>query len=168
MSEFSRIFDAVGLPGSEQVLTATEAECAALAARFALVSVKGLTARIVLAPDGPSVRASGRLEADVVQSCAVSGEDLTVRITEPIALHFVPATKPSPSDSEIELAAEDLDQLEMDGTRFDLGEAVAQTLALAIDPYREGPGAEEARRKAGIVSEGGSGPFAALKGLLND
>ena len=36
MSEFSRIFDAVGLPGSEQVLTANAPECAALAARFAL------------------------------------------------------------------------------------------------------------------------------------
>ena len=48
-----------------------------------------------------------------------------------------------------------------------LGEAVAQSLALAIDPYLEGPGAEEVR-KAGLLSQGESNPFAALKGLLKE
>ena len=45
---------------------------------------------------------------------------------------------------------------------------LAQGLALAIDPYAEGPTAEDARRKAGLLDEGSSGPFAALKGLLKD
>ena len=53
-----------------------------------------------------------------------------------------------------------------------LGEAIAQTLALAIDPYREGPDADEARKKAGIVSDedhAPSGPLAeALAGLKKD
>lgn len=168
MSEFSRLYDAARLPTGEQVLEASEAECAALAARFGLVAVKALTARITLKADGPTVHATGRLQADVVQSCAVSGDDLPVRLAEPIALYFVPAGDPPVGDTEIELEADDLDKIEMDSTRFDLGEAVAQSLALAIDPYLEGPGAAEARRKAGIVSEGESGPFAALKGLLKE
>lgn len=167
MSELSRPCDATRLPAAEQVITASQEECAALAKRFGLVAVNALDARIMLKPDGPTVRATGRFTADIVQSCAVSGEDLPVKIAEPIALHFVPPADSPESEEEIELEADELDEIEMDGTRFDLGEAVAQSLALAIDPYLEGPGAEEARRKAGIMSEGASGPLAdALKDLL--
>lgn len=163
MSEFERIYDAARLPAGEQLLEAGEAERSALAERFGLVAIHALTARVTLTAEERTVRAKGRLEANIVQSCAVSGEDLAVRIDEPFALHFVPATD-APAEKELE--ADDLDEIEMDGTRFDLGEAVAQSLALAIDPYLEGPNADEARRKAGIVSEAESGPFAALKGLL--
>ena len=48
---------------------------------------------------------------------------------------------------------------------FDLGEAVAQDLALAIDPYAVGPGAERARKEAGLLDEAAAGPFAALEAL---
>ncbi|WP_374591504.1 DUF177 domain-containing protein [Novosphingobium sp.] len=167
MSELSRPYDATRLPAAEQVIEASAEECAALARRFGLVAVKSLAARIALKADGPTVRATGQLRADVVQSCAVSGEDLPVKIVEPIALHFVPPADSPESEEEIELEAEDLDEIEMEGTRFDLGEAVAQSLALAIDPYLEGPGAEEVR-KAGLLGQGESSPFAALKGLIKE
>ena len=166
MSEFARLFDAARLPVGEQLLEASEPECAALAKRFGLVAVKRLSARVIMVADGPTVRATGRLEAQVVQSCAVSGEDLPAKIAEPVALHFVPALPPS--EEEVELDAADLDQIEMDGTRFDLGEAIAQGMALGVDPYAEGPGAKEARRKAGILNAGEGGAFAALKGLLGN
>lgn len=167
MSELSRPYDATRLPAAEQVIEASAEECAALARRFGLVAVKSLAARITLKADGPTVRATGQLKADVVQSCAVSGEDLPVKIAEPIALHFVPPADSPQSEEEIELEAEDLDEIEMEGTRFDLGEAVAQSLALAIDPYLEGPGAEEVR-KAGLLGQGEGSPFAALKGLIKE
>lgn len=167
MSELSRPYDATRLPAAEQVIEASAEECAALARRFGLVAVQSLAARITLKADGPTVRATGQLKADVVQSCAVSGEDLPVKIAEPIALHFVPPADSPESEEEIELEAEDLDEIEMEGTRFDLGEAVAQSLALAIDPYLEGPGAEEVR-KAGLLGQGESSPFAALKGLIKE
>jgi uncharacterized metal-binding protein YceD (DUF177 family) len=167
MSELSRPYDATRLPAAEQVIEASAEECAALARRFGLVAVQSLAARITLKADGPTVRATGQLKADVVQSCAVSGEDLPVKIAEPIALHFVPPADSPESEEEIELEAEDLDEIEMEGTRFDLGEAVAQSLALAIDPYLEGPGAEEIR-KAGLLGQGESSPFAALKGLIKE
>ena len=167
MSELSRPYDATRLPAAEQVIEASAEECAALARRFGLVAVQSLAARIMLKADGPTVRATGQLKADVVQSCAVSGEDLPVKIAEPIALHFVPPADSPESEEEIELEAEDLDEIEMEGTRFDLGEAVAQSLALAIDPYLEGPGAEEVR-KAGLLGQGEGSPFAALKGLIKE
>jgi hypothetical protein len=71
---------------------------------------------------------------------------------------------------ELELEADDCDEIEYSGDMFDLGEAVAQTLGLAIDPYAEGPGADAARKAAGIVAEGEQeGPLAALlAGLKKD
>lgn len=164
MSEFSRIIDATRLPLDAQVLTATAEECAALAERFGLVEVKNLSARVTLANDGPAVTATGMLSADVVQSCAVSGEDLPVQISETLSLRFVPA--PESRAEEVELEAEDLDEIEMEAGRFDLGEALAQTLALAIDPYLEGPGADEFRRKSGLLGADEGGAFGALKDLL--
>ena len=100
-----------------------------------------------------------------MQSCAVSGDDLPARIDEPVDLRFVPAA--ASHAEEMELAAEDLDEIEYDDGHFDLGEALAQSLALGIDPYAVGPDAEAARRKAGLTGEGQAGPLAeALKGLL--
>lgn len=166
MSELTRMFDARQLPPEPIEIKASTAECAALAQRFRLVRIKHLSARITLTRDGPTVRAAGQLNADVVQSCAISAEDLPVRIHEPVALHFVPANSTPATDAEVELDAEMLDQIEMDGHQFDLGEALAQGLALAIDPYAEGPGAAEARRQAGLLEPGQVGPFAELKKLL--
>jgi uncharacterized metal-binding protein YceD (DUF177 family) len=164
MSEMSRIIDARNLPEGPLDISASTEECAALAKRFDLVAVRQLTARITLTPDGKTVRASGVLDADVVQSCAVSAEDLEVGAHEPVELQFVPAAQDLPA--EMELEPEMLDQIEMDGTRFDLGEALAQTLGLAIDPYLEGPNAEEARRKAGLLDPSETSPFAALKDMF--
>ena len=103
------------------------------------------------------------MTADFVQSCAVSGDDLPISIEEQITLRFVPAAtlEASEEDEEIELAEEELDEIAYEGTSFDLGEAVAQSLALAIDPYAVGPEADEARRRHGLVEEGkADGPLA--------
>lgn len=165
MSELAHWIDARHLPAAPVRIEADAAQRAALAERFGLVAVNSLTGEFALEPDGAAVRASGRLAAGIVQSCAVSGEDLPVAIDEPLTLRFVPeGTAPSP-DEEIELDSDDCDEIAMEGTRFDLGEALAQSLALAIDPYAVGPQAAEARRKAGIVDEAASGPFAALAAL---
>lgn len=167
MSEFSRIFDAARLPAGPQRISASAEECAALAKRFGLVSVGSLTAEVTLTAEGRTVRAAGRLCADVVQSCAISGEDLPARIDEPLALRFVPELSAPDPDEEVELEAGEMDEIEMEHNRFDLGEALAQSLALGIDPYAVGPDAEAARRKAGLTGEGQAGPLAeALKGLL--
>lgn len=165
MNEFSRTYDPRLLPGSAVDIEASAAERAALAARFGLVRIDRMTARIDLEREADGASAKGRLQAAIVQSCAVSGEDLPISIDEPVNLHFIPARGPTAPDEEIELEAEDLDEIEFEGSLFDLGEALAQTLALAIDPYAAGPNAEEARRKAGLLDKDTSGPFAALAAL---
>lgn len=95
-------------------------------------------------------------------------------IDEPILLRFIEARGPEPSEDEeeieIELSEEDCDEIEYSGDAFDLGEAIAQSLGLAIDPYAEGPNADAARKDAGISDDDEpSGPLAeALKGLKRD
>jgi uncharacterized metal-binding protein YceD (DUF177 family) len=162
MSELTRMIDLREIGNAPVMVAATAAECAALAKRFALVAVDQLEALITLVPDGASVVASGTLTAEIVQSCAVSGDDLQVSIAEPVTFRFVPARTASTPDEEIELSEADLDEIEYSGNAFDLGEAVAQSLALAVDPFLEGPNAEEARRRAGLLEPNSSNPFAAL------
>jgi len=163
--EFSRMVDLRHITPAPLTLSATEAERAALAARFGLVGIESLEAELRLHAEGDVVTATGRLRARWTQPCAISGEDLPQQADERLRLRFVPEGSLPEIDDEIELSGNDWDEIEYAGTGFDLGEAVAQSLALAIDPFACGPDADAARKAAGIVSEGVAGPFAALAGL---
>lgn len=167
--EFSRLIDRRQLKEASEHLVANEAERAALAKRFALVSISRLEATLALVAQGEAVNASGMLVADFIQPCAISGEDLPVSVREAVSFRFVPARADLSPDQEIELDDAELDEIDYDGTAFDLGEAVAQSLALAIDPYLSGPGAEAARKKHGISDSGPKGALAeALAKLKKD
>lgn len=161
--EFSRPVDLRQVLDKPVAIEAGEAERSALARRFGLVRIARLEAEVALVVDGDAVDATGRLRAAIVQNCAVSGEDLAVAIDEPLTLRFVPEMEIT--ESELELEEGDLDEITYRGTSFDLGEAVAQSLALAIDPYAVGPGAEQARQQAGLSDAASAGPFAALAAL---
>lgn len=163
--EFTRPIDVRQAQGLCPKLEADEAERAALARRFGLVRIDRLEAALELTRKDRVVEASGTLSAAFIQPCAVSGDDVAVSVNEPVAFRFVPEGDHATPDEEVELAADELDEIEYAGTQFDLGEAVAQSLALAIDPYLAGPNAEKARARAGLLGEENSGPFAALKGL---
>jgi uncharacterized metal-binding protein YceD (DUF177 family) len=161
--EFSRPADIRAIDAKAMHLVASESECAALAKRFDLVSIKRLEADLALEKSGTAILAKGKLSADVVQSCAISGEDLPVTINEVLSFRFVPA-RDRRADEEVELGEEDLDEIEFTGTSFDAGEAVAQSLFLAIDPFAEGPDADRVRREL-LKDKETSGPFAALAKL---
>lgn len=167
--EFSRTLDVRQIDGKHLSLSPTPAECAALAERFGIVRIDELVAELDLATmdraGGFQAEARGRLTGRIVQPCAVSAEDLAVTIDEPVFFRFVPRATDYAPDEEVELTADELDEVEYDGTHIDVGEAVAQSLALAIDPFLTGPGADAARQAAGIGSPEDHGPFAALKGL---
>lgn len=168
--ELSRLIKVRPLPGAMQVVEADAEERRKLAARFGLSAIESLRAEVTLEEKPSGVRATGTLRAAFDQPCAISAEDFRVEVEEAIDLKFTPAsTAPAQEEAEIEveLDEEDCDEIDFTGDTFDLGEAVAQTLGLAIDPYAEGPGADAARAKAGITQEGEEeGPLAqALKGL---
>ena len=150
------------------VLEPDEAARRRLAGRFAITAIPMMRAEVKLLREGERVTATGRLVADVIQSCRISAEDFPVHIDEPVHLRFVPPQGAITPDEEIELTAEDCDEIEFEGTAFDLGEALAQTLALAIDPFAEGPNADAFRAQHGLDGETATGPFAALAALKKD
>ncbi len=165
--EFSRPFDRRQITAGKVELTANEAERAALAERFSLVSVDSLKATLSLEDDGEIVNVQGRLRAKIVQSCAVSGDDLASSIDEELTLRFVPLR--DAEAEEVELEEDELDEIPYEGTAFDLGEAVAQSLALAIDPYAIGPNAETVRDEHDLTEKAPSGPLQeALSKLKKD
>jgi len=163
--EFPRLFDVRQCEGKAAHIEADEAERAALAKRFGIVRIDRLEADVVLHRKDRVVEATGTVSADIVQPCAVSAEDLPVSVQEPLAIRFVPEVRIYAPDEEVELSAEDRDEIEYSGTHLDLGEAVAQTLALAIDPFAVGPEADEARKRPEFDGEAEPSPFAALKNL---
>lgn len=169
--EFSQLFDLRGITAEPVKLSANAAERSALAKRFDIVSVDRLEAEISLEADGDVVSAKGTLDAQIVQSCAVSGEDLPATIHEPVDVRFVPAEtlEVDQPETEVELDAGDLDTIGYHGSAFDLGEAIAQSLALAIDPFATGPEADAARERHGLAEGGPKGALAeALAGLKKD
>ena len=108
------------------------------------------------------MKASGRLKASLSQACVATGEPVAEHVDEAFALSFVPAPT---ADQELELDAEQLDTIFHDGASIDLGTAIADTLALAVDPYPRSAKADAALREAGVLSEQEAGPFAALAAL---
>lgn len=148
-------------------LVADEDECAAIAKRLGLVSLDRLEAHAALERDGEQVRAAGRIKAALEQSCVATGEPVPARIDERFELLFLPEPKGRPDD-EVELGAEELDIVFHDGSAIELGSAIADTLALVLDPYPRGPNADAALKAAGVLSEGEAGPFGALAKLKGE
>jgi hypothetical protein len=79
----------------------------------------------------------------------------------------MPEPQASRSDEEIELGHEDCDVVFYDGASIDLGGAIADTLALSLDPYPRSAGADAALKEAGVMREAEASPFAALAKLRN-
>lgn len=150
--------------GERIELVADDAERGAVAARLGFASLGRFEANAVLERDGARVRATGRIRASLEQSCVATGEPVAEHVDEPFDLSFVPA----PGDGggeEVELEAADCDTIFHDGAVIDLGSAIADTLALAIDPYPRSPAAESTLREAGVISEEQASPFAVLAQL---
>lgn len=147
-------------------LVADEGVRDALARRFDLIDIAQLEADIALTREGDKVRLTGQLRAEATQVCSLSGQGVAAKLDEPLALLFLPdADEPSTPDEEIELAADDCDTVWHDGRVIDVAEAVAQSFALALDPYPRALNAEEIARAAGIKAEEEAGAFGALAAL---
>lgn len=163
--EFSRPerIDSIGEGERTVTIAADAAERQALADRFGLTALDRLEGVFRLRREAGEIVARGRVRAAVTQSCVVTGAAIPVTIDEPVALRFV-ARRDSQGD-EIELDEDDLDTIEFDGGAIDLGEAAAETMALALDPFPRSPGAAAALRAAGVIGEDEAAPLGALAGL---
>ena len=155
--------------GERIYLIASDIERADIAQRIGLVSLERLAAHCVLDRKGigdqtGSIRARGRIKASLTQACVATGEPMPAYIDEAFELHFEPEPTRAPDD-EIELSGDELDVIFHDGSAIELGEAIADTLAVSLDPYPRGPNAEVALQEAGVLSAEQAGPFAALAAL---
>lgn len=144
----------IGASGLDITVEASATECAALARRMDLPAVLSLTCRFHLAQDtANSLIARGHLVAQVVQTCVLSLEDFGATVEEHFTVRCVPEGQESDNPDP-----EALDEITyVDGT-LDLGEAAAEQLALALDPYPRAPGAE----LPAIEAEADLHPFAGL------
>ena len=170
--EFSRPrrLDTIGAGEVSVSVEADAAERDGLAARFDLLKIERLTADYRLHGDADTVVAHGHLSATVVQACVATGEPVTATIEEDFALRFIAESKVDAE--EIELDADALDTMFHEGGAIDLGEAAAETMALALDPFPRSPGAAAALAKAGVkreeevAAERPAGAFSGLRDLL--
>ncbi len=163
--EFSRPerIDTIGLGARTVDVAADRAEREALAVRFGLLEIGRLTGSFAIRQEGAGIVAHGRVKADVVQACVVTGEPLPVAVDEPVALCFLAESETG--EDEIELTPDALDIIPFHGSAIDLGEAAAETMALALDPFPRSPRAEAVLRDAGVLREDEAGPFGGLAAL---
>jgi uncharacterized metal-binding protein YceD (DUF177 family) len=141
VSEFARPVDVANLaPGvTHRTIAATAAERAALARRFSLLALDRLEAAVRLEPlAGGLIRLTAELSADVVQACVVTLEPVASRIEEAFTLLYGAAA----AAGEVTLSGEAELVEPLAGGTLDVGEAVAQQLSLAIDPFPRAPGVE--------------------------
>ena len=134
--EFSRplIVDRVPGAGSHEKLVANTKECERLAKRLDVVAIHGLKADLKATPwRGGGLKVTGQAEVDLDQTSVVSLEDFRSTAKIEIERYFLPHA-PNPD--------EDLDVDVIDQGVIDLGEVVAETLALELDPYPRKPGEE--------------------------
>ena len=146
-------------------LVADQAECDSVAQRLGLQALSRLEARAMLHRKGHVVHAEGRVVASLDQDCVITGEPVPAHVDEPFELIFMPEPEVSRSEEEVELGKADCDVVFHDGSTIDLGAAIADTLALALDPFPRSAGAEAALKEAGVLTEGEASPFAVLAHL---
>ncbi len=118
---------------------------------------------------GKRVHLTGRLRADVVQTCVVSLEPVPAQIDMPVDVEFWPLDKINALQQRADdpSQAAEIDWPEpIDGDNIDLGPLVYETLATALDPYPKKTGAQFEWSDAQATSETPkNSPFAVLKGL---
>ena len=163
--EFSRVerIDTLGAGERTVEIEANETERAKLAERFGLVSLGRLTASFRVRMEAAGIVARGTVDASVVQACSVTDEPIPVEISEEVALRFV--EEDAVNEEEIELSEDALDTMFYTGSAIDLGEAAAETVALALDPFPRSPNAEAVLKAAGVIREDEVKPMGALAGL---
>jgi hypothetical protein len=147
----------IGPAALHMKVDANTAECAALARRMNLPAILAFSCDFRLEREAAgTLLAHGRLRAAVVQTCVISLDDFTATVEERFTVRCVPAGEET-DDADPEA----LDEFGYQDGTLDLGEAAAEQLALALDPYPRAPGAV----LPAIDDAADSGPFSALSDL---
>jgi uncharacterized metal-binding protein YceD (DUF177 family) len=134
--EFSRPLEVARVPklGSHEKLVADARECEALARRLKVPAVHGVSAALhVKAWRGGGYKVSGEATIDLEQESVISLEAFRSQQTVEIERYFLDALASADADEEHDIEP-------IPGGVIDLGEIVAETIALELDPYPRKPG----------------------------
>lgn len=168
--EFSRPvrIDTFGTGPREMKVAAAPEERAALARRFGLLALDRLEAAVAVARRDEEIVLQGTLNAEVSQACIASGAAVPAALIVPFEIRFRPQPESGRPEEEVELDEGEMDVVFYDRGEIDIGEAVAETLSLNLDPWPRAPEADAVLRAAGVKREGEEekeSPFAALSAL---
>jgi uncharacterized metal-binding protein YceD (DUF177 family) len=157
--EFHRpmALDRIGPRGLDLTVEANAAECSALAVRMNLPAVLAVSCAFHLIRESRDiVLARGVLRARVTQVCVISLEEFDADVQEIFQIRFVPS-----GEEADDIDPESDDEIPFEGNLIDLGEAAAEQLGLALDPYPRMPGVEMPE----VDEDPEPHPFAALRRL---
>lgn len=143
------VADLRGVASAHHSGSAKAEECAALAALLDLPGITRLSWHVESAPWREGVRLSGRIEAEVVQTCVVTLDPVPARIDERFERGFLPLHALYGEDTpgaEHEIVADsDLGEIpEPLDDPLDIGAVVAEELGMALAPYPRKEGLGEA------------------------
>ncbi len=157
--EFSRPLqtDRVPKAGSVEKLHAEPRELIALARRMKIPAIHALSAEIRATPwRGGGIKLEGHLTADIEQVSVISLEAFRETVSIPVSRYFLPPGAVVENEGE-----DDADPIQ--GGIVDLGEVVAETLALDLEPYPRKPGEAFAEHVEDDAAPGENpSPFAVL------
>lgn len=162
--EFSRKIEVARLPaaGGSYDIAASAEERAALAKRFALLTLDRLEARVqVTHVAGGFYRLSAHLDADLAQACVVTLEPVPSKISDDFTLLY--GALDDEKDVVLDSGGETVEAL--DAGIIDIGEAVAQQLSLDLDPFPQAVGAAAGNNAISADEPRRESPFAVLAKL---
>lgn len=127
--EFSRPLQVDRVPalGSHERIAADEKECTALAKRLGLPKIHSLSGLLKAVPwRGGGLKITGTLNAEADQVSVISLETFTSALEYPVERYFMPPRGGNPADDDVDIIEHGV---------VDLGEILAETMALELDPY---------------------------------
>lgn len=118
-------------------ISADNEEMTALAERFDLLDLSNLDADLKLkrGMSGHMITVNGEFKVDVVQKCVVTLEPVPDHLSAKFEAFFTDIEPPTPIAGEVEIRDENEDPEFIRNGVIDLGELVAQYIALELDPY---------------------------------
>jgi uncharacterized metal-binding protein YceD (DUF177 family) len=136
--EFSRpiALDRIGLKEKSYQISADARECAALAKRLGIPAVGSFdaTIRLRLTGGGGLVRLSGRIKAALTQICVVTLEPIPTAVEEDFTRVYSVEAGDEMAEVVVEMDEDDVPD-PIENGQIDIGEAAAEHLALAMDPF---------------------------------
>ncbi len=149
----SKVFDFTFTLGVDEVqpdgrsyqLEASGTQLADFADRFKLVALNSFSAAISVQRDAKSdiIWVRGDIKADLIQQCVVTLGDAPEQVAESFELMLVsPELAAQMDEDEVYLDPKAPDYDAFDGPILAVGDVVAQTLSVVMDPYPKQVGAE--------------------------